>query len=119
MTFEWSPPYAALVYVGVGVGLLFLIVLARRLAKSPSARRWPLLLVRIAVVAVLVGLLLNPVRVREDRLPPRLPGVAYLVDCSRSMALDTPISRLEQVKAALDQSEKLLSTATQPRIALY
>ncbi|HMC90077.1 MAG TPA: hypothetical protein VKI17_11045, partial [Gemmataceae bacterium] len=91
-TYEWSPPYLTVVYVGVGVALLILLALARRFAKSQTARSWPLLLVRVAVLAVLVLLLLNPVRVREDRLPPRVPAVAYVVDCSRSMALDSPLS---------------------------
>lgn len=116
---EWSPPYGAVVYVGVAIALFAVILLARRLATSPTARRWPLLVVRIAVVAVLVGVLLNPVRVREERLPPRPPCVAYLVDCSRSMALDSPTSRLEQVKTVLDQSNQSLPAATPPRIALY
>jgi uncharacterized membrane protein len=117
--FEWSPPYEFVVYVGAGVALLALIVLAYRLAKSPTARRWPLIVVRVFVLAALVGLLLNPVRVREERLPPRRPGVVYLVDCSRSMALDSPISRLEQVKAVLDESNQSLQAPTSPRIALY
>jgi uncharacterized membrane protein len=118
-TVEWSPPYGAAVYLGIGVGLLVLLALAWRLAKSPTARYWPFLIVRLAIFGLLAALLLNPVRVREDRLPPRLPSVAYLVDCSRSMALDTPTSRLEQVKAALVESNRLLPTANQPRIALY
>jgi uncharacterized membrane protein len=118
-TYEWSPPYLTVVYVGVGAVLLILLVLARRFAKSQTARSWPLLLVRVSVLAILVLLLLNPVRVREDRLPPRLPAVAYLVDCSRSMALDAPVSRIEQVKGALTQSKKLLPQTSQPRVGLY
>ena len=118
-TVEWSPPYGAVVLAGAAIVLLMLVLLARRLARSQTARRWPLLVVRLGVVALLVGLLLNPVRVREIRLPPRLPSVAYLVDCSRSMALDSPASRLEQVKETLDESNRLLPATNPPRVVLY
>ncbi|HEV3117388.1 MAG TPA: vWA domain-containing protein, partial [Gemmataceae bacterium] len=118
-THEWSPPYAGLLYVAVGLGLLLMLILARQFARSPVARSWLLLLVRGGVLAGLLILLLNPVRVHETQLPPTVPELIYLIDCSRSMALDQPVNRLEAVKDAIAQSKRLASKASQPRINLY
>jgi uncharacterized membrane protein len=117
--FEWAPLYTASLYAGLGVGLLLLVLLARRIARSPAARRGPLLLLRLALLAVLVVVLLNPVRVSEARLPSRPPEVVYLVDCSRSMALDRPTSRLNQVKRALRDARNYLPTDSPLKISLY
>src|SRR6059058_4937291 len=115
---EWSPPYTAWTYLGLGLALLALLLLARRWARSPSARCWRLLLLRAGVLALLVGILLNLVRVTETRLPPQTPEVVYLVDCSRSMALDRPVSRLERVKQVMGESLRRLPRAG-PRLSLY
>jgi uncharacterized membrane protein len=121
--FEWSPLYRPAVYLGLGLALLVLMLLGRRLAKSPSARKWPLLALRLALLALLVLLLLNPVAVTETRLPPRPPEVMFLVDCSRSMALDRPTSRLEQVKNAIAQVKLLVPgfgrPGQGPRVSLF
>ncbi len=103
---EWSPPYAAWVYLAAGLALLALLLLARRVARSPSARGWLLLVLRAAVLALLVLVLLNRVYVAETRLPPRPAEVVLLVDCSRSMALDRPVTRLDQVKRAIDAAQR-------------
>src|SRR5947209_3006535 len=118
-THEWSPPYAGLLYVGVGLGLLLLLILARQFARSPVARSWLLLFVRGSVLAGLLTLLLNPVRVHETQLPPTVPELVYLIDCSRSMALDQPVNRLDAVKGAINESKRLALKASQPRISLY
>ncbi len=118
-TYEWSPPHPAAVYIGLGLGLIVLLLLARNFSRSPTARSWSLLLLRAGVLAILLALLLNPVRVTETRLPPRPPEVVYLVDCSRSMALDRPTSRLEQVKQVIEQAGRRLPSDQQPRVNLY
>ncbi len=116
--YDWFPPYAAEVYVGVGVGLLFCLLLARRLSRAAAGRRWALVLLRGLVLAGLVFILLNMVRVSETHLPAQQPEFVYLIDCSRSMALDRPLSRLDQVKQAIRQAEDGLP-ASRPRISLY
>src|SRR5437763_1721129 len=63
---EWSPPYTTWTYLGLGLALLALLLLARQWARSPSARSWPLLLLRAGVLALLLGILLNLVRVAGD-----------------------------------------------------
>jgi uncharacterized membrane protein len=115
---EWSPPYGAWTYIAAAVVLAALLLLARRWARSPAARGWGLLLLRGAVLALVLLILLNLVRVTETRLPPRVPEVVYLVDCSRSMALDRPQSRLDQVKQAIAQAGLRLPPDP-PRVSLY
>src|SRR5215469_6558983 len=116
---EWASPYGVPVYVGLGLALVVLLLLARRFARSPSARWWPLLVLRAAVLATLVFILLNLVTVSEARLPPRAPEIVYLVDCSRSMALDLPAARLDVVKQAIARSGRLITTSPTPRIRMY
>jgi uncharacterized membrane protein len=118
-THEWASPYGVSVYVGLGLALVVLLLLARRFARSPSARRWPLLLLRAVVLAVLVFILLNLVTVSEARLPRRAPEIVYLVDCSRSMALDRPVTRLDVVKQAIMRSDRLITTNPPPHVRMY
>src|SRR5205807_9206087 len=117
--YDWSPPYVTLTYVGLGLGLLVTLVLARRLARAASAKNWMLLLLRAGVLGLLAALLVNPVRVSETRLPPTDPEVTYLVVCSRSMALDQPFSRLDLVKDAIARSKRHGAKVAQPRTSLF
>jgi uncharacterized membrane protein len=103
----------------LAAGVVAFLLLARRLARAPAARSWLLLLLRAGVLALLTAILLNFVRVTETRLPPRTPEVVYLIDCSRSMALDRPASRLDQVKKVIARGEGQRQSGTQPRTSLY
>jgi uncharacterized membrane protein len=116
---DWSPPHPAWVYVALAVGAVAFLLLARRRAGTPTARSWLLLLLRAGVLALLAVILLNFIRVTETRLPPRAPEVVYLVDCSRSMALDRPASRLDQVKQAIARAASRPESGPQPRTSLY
>jgi uncharacterized membrane protein len=116
---QWSPPLPAAGYLGLALGLVFLILLARHWASSPTARSWLLLLLRAVVLAFLLAVLVNPVQVAESRLPPRPAEVAYLVDCSRSMALDRPVQRMAVVKQAIEQAQRRIPADRLPHISLY
>jgi uncharacterized membrane protein len=116
---EWSPPYPAWIYVALAVAAVGFLLLARRLAPAPAARSWLLLFLRAGVLVLLAAILLNFVRVTETRLPPRLPEVVYLVDCSRSMALDRPTSRLDQVKQVIGQAERQAQSGPRLSTRLY
>ena len=116
---DWSPPYPAWVYVALAAGAVAFLLLARRLAGTPTARSWLLLLLRAGVLGLLALILLNLIRATETRLPPRTPEVVYLVDCSRSMALDRPTSRLEQVKQVIARAASQPPSGPPPRTTLY
>ena len=99
--FEWSSPYSLWVYLVVVAGFVALIVLARQTAISERLRRWWLFLPRIGVMSLLLWVLLNPVERREHRLPEQPAQVDFLIDASRSMALEQPQSRSLQVQQAI------------------
>jgi uncharacterized membrane protein len=109
MKHEWASPYSVWTYLGLSLVLVVLLLLTRRAGKTPAARRWSLFLLRAGVLGLLVVILLNPTRVSEAHLPARMPEMIYLVDCSRSMALDRPVSRMNQVKQAIQESQHLRS----------
>lgn len=117
--YQLSPFYTGAVYLGLAVGLVVLLWLARHYASSPAARGWPLLILRAAVVGSLVLLLLNPVLLTETRLPPETPETIFLTDSSLSMMLERPISRLEQMERTLQQVGRLTAHNPDPGISRY
>ena len=104
-TLQWLPPYSLAVYLGLLAGCLLVLWLARRWATSPLARSPVLLVLRAIVLSLLILMLLNPVHRSEIRSPPRPGEIVFLVDCSKSMGLNRPDNRLEQVKQALRQCD--------------
>jgi len=100
---EWARPYSLGVYALLGIALLALLILARRWAISPRLRHWSILLPRIVVLAALGLILLDPVRRSEFRQPDREAVAIGLVDCSRSMSLDEPQSRLDRVRQVIQE----------------
>jgi uncharacterized membrane protein len=118
-TYQWLPPYGPALYLGLVVVGALLLWLARRWATSPPARSWALLVLRGLVLGLLVLILHNPTWVTETRLPPRPPEMVFLVDCSQSMALDRPLSRLEQVKRSLGQVPVADSASAPIRVSRY
>lgn len=116
---EWSnsltwPAWLAIVAI---VGLL--LFAARRLALSDTARSAWLLALRVLAIALLLVLLANPVRVDELRQPDRLPSAMFLVDASRSMALEYPVSRLRQVQEFIRSSLSNVAATNQTRIQSF
>lgn len=116
---EFSSPYPILVIVLLAIALLASVLVARRMAISDQLRSWLVFVPRLIVLGALLVVLLNPVRISKDQLPPRPANVMYLVDCSRSMALDRPENRIDQVKRAIYEADLGLGTADRPRIHFY
>ena len=117
---EWSSPYPVWVYLLLAIGFLFLIVLARRSAISSRLRQWYLFVPRLIVLALLLGVLLNPIERREHRLPAQPAQVPFVVDASRSMALEQPQTRALQVQQIIQNvNERLQQQASFPRVQLF
>lgn len=116
---EWSPSHPSIYYVALAAGLCAALLLARRLATVPTARSLILLGLRTAILATLFVILLEPVRVTETQTPEQPPTAVYLVDRSRSMALDQPTSRLDQTRRTINLAEAKLPVDSRPKIQLY
>lgn len=116
---EWSHPYAGWLYVALAAGFVALVVVARLTAISDRLRRWLLFVPRLAVLALLMGVLLNPVRRQELRLPAQPPQVHFLVDGSRSMGLEQPATRAQLVQRMIQETDARLGTGDRPKVQLY
>jgi hypothetical protein len=116
---EWYAPHPPSYYIVFAAGLVALLLLARWFATAPTARSVPLLGLRIAILALLFVILLEPVRVTETRLPDRPPSAVYLVDRSRSMALEQPVSRLDHARRTMAIAEGKLPVDSRPKIQYY
>ena len=118
------PPTLALTWTQAAV-LAFvavaLLVLARAVWGSPlgPARRPVLWVLRGLILAVLVAILANPVRV--DRLPGRVErsDVVYLLDTSASMALGESTSRFAQAVQMVRDVDRLVPAEKQPDLSVY
>lgn len=115
----WQPLYDLWLYALLAAGIVLLIVIARRIAVAPKQRSWLLLIPRLCVLLAVGALLLNPVERRQSQLPPQPASAALLVDCSKSMVLGRPESRLSQVQRAIDEATRRLSPQARPTIDLY
>lgn len=114
---EWSNPYPGWVYLILAPGLLLLLSVARRTSISNRLKSWWLFLPRLIVLSLLFGLLLNPSERREHRLPDQPAHVQYLVDVSRSMSLEQPLSRSLQVQQVIQT--QLQNQTGAPKIQLF
>lgn len=116
---EWSRPYAPGIYAAVLFGIVLLVLVARRTAISDRLRSWSLFLPRLGVFALLLLILLNPVRRNEHRLPAKPAQVQFLVDGSRSMALDEPQSRSAAVQQIIQEVNDRLPQKDRPQVQLF
>src|SRR5271166_1800001 len=116
---EWSPSHTSTYYIALGAGLFTALLLARQFATVRTARSLILLGLRAAVLAILFVILLEPVRVTATRVPEQPPTVVYLVDRSRSMALEAPNSRLHQAQQMIQSAAAQLPADFRPKIDLY
>jgi hypothetical protein len=116
---EWAPSHPSVYYVAFAAGLCAALFLARRFATVRTAGSLLLLGLRAAVLAILFVILLEPVRVTATRLPEQPPTAVFLVDRSRSMALEAPNTRLNQARQTIQLAEAQLPVQSRPKIELY
>ena len=96
-TIQWATPYSlglvlALAVVAA-VGFLLLLDLG---PADCAGRRIGLLAVRLAILAILGLIIVNPVRVDETPGAIELPKLFYLLDASQSMAIGSGATRWNQ-----------------------
>ncbi len=116
---EWSRPHAIEFAAAVGLGLLGLLMLARRTARSPNARSLLLMALRASALGILVLILLDPIRTVETTIPGERPTAVFLIDGSRSMGLERPTTRLDRVTREITRAESSLDSTRMPKIDRY
>jgi uncharacterized membrane protein len=117
---EWSSPYSGELFVALTAGVVALIVVARWTAISERLRSWTLFVPRVLVLSLLLLVLLNPVRRKEHRLPDQPAHALFLVDSSRSMALEQPQCRSQVVQQTIQEVDSQLQRhANRPSVQLF
>jgi uncharacterized membrane protein len=115
----WSHPHDARLYLILAVALLGFLALAFRLAQAPGARSKVLLVLRALAMGVLVLILLNPVQVSETRYRGPEPAAVFLLDQSRSMSLENPVSRAQAVERLINIAEAAIPRDRRPAIQKF
>jgi uncharacterized membrane protein len=115
----WAHPIDGRLLVALVLTLAGLLVLASRLAVAASARGSLLILLRAASVSLVVMILLGPVRVETVRRPLAPPAMLFLFDASRSMSLETPVTRSQAAQELVRRALFLVPPERMPRIQSY
>ena len=115
----WSYPQEGRFYVVLAAGLVCLLFLAFRFASAPTARSKVLVTLRAGAMGVVVLILLDPVRIEQLKRAGPAPTAVFLIDGSRSMSLEAPVSRARAVDDLIRRSDALLSADRKPRIQKY
>jgi uncharacterized membrane protein len=105
---QWATPYSLGLIVALAATALLVFALWRWSSGKPiePARRRGLWALRLLILAVLIPILLNPVRVDETPGAVERPRVLYLVDASQSMALGKGSSRWDQVVQTMREADR-------------
>jgi uncharacterized membrane protein len=112
---DFLPPLTALEWIGVLASAALVAVVGRWLLgpSNDVARRWSLILVRGALLAIVAVILLNPVRVDELPGPMQQPELFYLLDASSSMQMGDARSRWEEAVQMIGGAHKQTPTHAQ------
>jgi uncharacterized membrane protein len=115
----WSYTDAVPFYLVLTVGLVAFLAVAFGSAAAPGARSKTLAALRAGSLGVLVLILINPVAVREEKRPGPEPTAVFLLDQSRSMSLEGPISRAQTADQFIAGAEGQLPRDRRPTIEKY
>jgi uncharacterized membrane protein len=97
-TIQWATPFSLGLLLALALGAVAVYLLLRFVSGQPiaPARRLGLLAIRLAVLAILGLIIVNPVRVDETPGAIELPKLFYLLDASQSMAIGKGATRWDQ-----------------------
>jgi uncharacterized membrane protein len=98
-TIDWVTPYSLSLLLAAAVAAVAIFALLRWASGRPiaPARRPRLLVLRLAILAIVALIIVNPVRVDLSPGIVELPKLFYLLDTSQSMAIGKDMTRWEQV----------------------
>jgi hypothetical protein len=110
---QFLPPLAPLALLGLLAALVTAGLALGWLLGGANivARRWSLWLLRGAILAIVIVVLLNPVRVEELPGPVERPEIFYLLDTSASMQIGSPRSRWDETLLRIEEAHKLAESS--------
>jgi uncharacterized membrane protein len=114
-TIQWATPYSLGLLIAFALAAIAGFVVLRLISGRPivPGRRVGLLAIRLALLAIVALIIMNPVRVDETKGAVELPRVCYLLDASQSMAIGKDATRWDQAIATI----KGTTAALNPRAA--
>jgi uncharacterized membrane protein len=120
-TIEWATPYSVGLLIALAIAALAGFALLRWASGRPIApsRRPALLVLRLAILAVLVMIVINPVRVDETPGPVERPKLFYLLDTSQSMAIGKGSTRWDQVVQTIRDVDRARDPRAGAQISMF
>ena len=120
-TIQWATPYSIGLLLAMAVAAVAAFALLRWLSGRPiaPARRAGLLVIRLAILAILGLIVLNPVRVDETPGTVERPRVFYLLDASQSMAIGKGPTRWEQAVRSIRDADRARDARLGARVSLF
>ena len=125
MDFPANLQLATPVTLGMALGLTTLALVGFALLRLGTggpialARSTGLLAIRALILAIIVLILINPVRVAMTPGTIERPRVVYMVDTSQSMALGQKTTRWEQVLTTIRTADRLRDPSTAAQISVF
>jgi uncharacterized membrane protein len=120
-TIQWATPYSLGLLLALALAALAGFVLLRWLSGRPiaPARRIGLLALRLAILAILGLIIINPVRVDETPGAVERPKLFYLLDTSGSMAIGKEITRWDQVVQTIRDAGRVRDPRAGAQVSLF
>ena len=106
MTFNSQLPLSWLLFIGLVTVLITVLSIWTSPKLKKSGYKYPILGFRIVVIGLLLFVLMNPVKIKKNKKRIHATKDIVLVDASQSMNLESPISRLAELKSVLNGLDK-------------
>ena len=118
---DYAPPVSFETVAWLAALAVTVLLLLRVLSGPPAiiSRRLGLYLLRGALLATLLALLVNPVAVQEQPGSMDPPDVFYLLDSSHSMSMGTDGSRWDAATAMIREAQALAGNQSHARLNLF
>jgi uncharacterized membrane protein len=120
-TIQWATPYSLGLLLALALAALAGFALLRWASGRPiaPARRIGLLVLRLAILAILGLIIINPVRVDETPGAVERPKLFYLLDTSGSMAIGKDMTRWDQVVQTIRDASRVRDPRAGAEVSLF
>ena len=120
-TIQWATPYSLGLLLALALAALAGFALLRWASGRPiaPARRHGLLVLRLAILAILGLIIINPVRVDETPGAVERPKLFYLLDTSESMAIGKEMTRWDQVVQTIRDGSRVRDPRAGAQVSLF